>query len=160
MFPMFHKLMHHPFMDRLRSPRCADVAKLILRLAIGAIFMNHGHAKLFGGLGMTSGYFEQIGIPMAGFFAVFIGCLEFFGGLLLMLGLGTRLFGALFACDMLVAIGAAFSWRLDKSGLELMLGAASLSLFFSDAGAYSLDAWLMKKSRKEHEAALPMAPKA
>lgn len=153
---MLHKLLHHPILDRLRKPCYQDAAKLILRLVVGAIFINHGHAKLFGGLGMTSGYFEHIGIPMAGFFAVFIGCLEFFGGILLVLGLGTRLFGLMFAADMLVAIGAAFSWRLDKSGLELMLGATSLSLFLSDAGAYSLDAWLMKRFKKEHEAVLPM----
>lgn len=155
---MLHKLMHHPFMDRLRKPANADAAKLILRLAVGAVFIDHGKSKLFGGLAMTTGFFDKIGIPMPGFCAPFIGGLEFFGGILLLLGLGTRLLGLLLAADMLVAVAAAKKWALSKSELELLLGAASLSLFFFDAGAYSLDAWLMKRSRKAHEASLP-APK-
>lgn len=151
---MFHKLMHHPFMDRLRTPRVADAAKLIMRVAVGAVFMRHGYMKL-GNLAGVAGFFGTLGIPMPGFFAPFIGGLEFFGGALLILGLGTRLLGLLFAADMTVAIAAAFGWKLAKAELETMLFAASIGLFFSDAGVYSLDAWMMKKSRKEHEAALP-----
>jgi len=149
--------MHHPFMDRLRKPFFADLAKLVLRVAVGAIFISHGKSKLFGGLAMTTGFFDKIGIPMPGFCAPFIGGLEFFGGILLILGLGTRLLGLLLAADMLVAVAVAKKGVLAKSELEALLGAVSLSLLFSDAGAYSLDAWLLKRSRKAHEASLPVA---
>lgn len=152
---MFHKLMHHPFMDRLRQPCYADKAKLLLRVAAGSVFIRHGAMKLFGGLAMTAGFFSKIGIPAPGLMAPCIGALECFGGMLLVIGLGTRLLGLLFAADMLTAIGAAFGWNFNKAELETMLLATSVSLLLSDAGAYSLDAWLMKRSKKEHEASLP-----
>jgi putative oxidoreductase len=158
---MFHKLMHHPLMACLRKPCNADVAKLVLRVAVGAIFVFHGKMKLFGGLAMTTGFFDKIGVPMPGLMAPFIGGVEFFGGILLILGLAVRPVALLHAATMVVAILAAkglSSWA--KIEFEVVLLAASLNLFFSGAGAYSLDALLMKKSASEHEAAMPTVPKA
>lgn len=155
---MFHKLMHHPLMAPLRKPCSSDLAKLVLRVAVGSIFVYHGKLKLFGGLAMTTGFFDKIGIPMPGLMAPFIGGVEFFGGLLLILGLAVRPIAFLHAATMVVAILAAkglSSWA--KIELEVVLLASSLSLLLSGAGAYALDAWLMKKGASEHEASMPAA---
>ncbi len=155
---MFHKLMHHPLMTQLRKPCSTDMAKLVLRVAVGAIFVYHGKMKLFGGLAMTTGFFDKIGVPMPGLMAPFIGGLEFFGGILLILGLGVRPIALLHAATMLVAIFCAkgtSSWA--KIELEVLLLASSASLFLSGAGAYAIDAWLMKKGANEHEASMPAA---
>lgn len=155
---MLHKLMHNPVMTHLRKPVHAEYAKLLLRLVVGAVFIYHGYPKLFGGTAMTVEFFTRIGIPMAAFFAPFVGVVEFFGGLLLMLGLGTRLLGLALAFDMAVAIVSVklyMSWGAGE--LELVLLVASLSLMFSGAGAYSLDAKMMKRGMGEHDASLPMA---
>lgn len=151
-----HKLMHNPVMAHLRKPRHMDLARLILRLGVASAFVFHGKMKIFGGLAMTTGFFDKIGIPAPAFFAHFIGALEFFGGLLLILGLATRLLGLLFAADMLVALLAAIGVTWGKGELEILLMASSLSLMLTGAGAYSLDAWLMRKSAKEHDAAMPV----
>lgn len=156
-----HKLMHNPAMAYLRKPMHADCAKLLLRLAVGAIFINHGVMKFKAGMPAITGFFEGLGIPMPGLMAPFISSLETFGGILLVLGLGTRLFGALFAATMLTAIATAFRWKFANAELESLLLAASLALTFLGAGKYSLDAMCLKKGAGEHDAAMPMtAPKA
>jgi len=149
--------MHNPVMAHLRKPMHAEVAKLLLRLIVGAVFVYHGYPKLFGGTAMTVEFFTRIGIPMAAFFAPFVGVVELFGGLLLMLGLGTRLWGLALAFDMAVAIVSVklyMSWGAGE--FELILLVSSLSLMLSGAGAYSLDAKMMKKGLGEHDAAMPM----
>jgi putative oxidoreductase len=158
---MMHKLMHNRVMVELRKKCSADIGLLVLRTAAGAIFMYHGYPKLFGGTAMVAKFFASIGIPLAGFFAPFVGVVEFFGGLMLILGLGTRFWGLGLAIDMAVAILAAkglSSWKGIE--FELILMASSLQLLLTGAGDYSLDAWLMKRGSKEHDAAMPMAAKA
>ena len=55
--------------------RAKDVALLIIRLALGWIFIYHGAGKLFGyaqqgGLSSTKDYFVFLGIKPAGFWAL------------------------------------------------------------------------------------------
>lgn len=155
---LLHKLMHNPAAVWLRKSGNADWGKLLLRLAVASVFIFHGQMKLFGGLATTAGFFGKIGIPFPGLMAPFIGGLEFFGGILLALGLATRLLGFLFACDMAVAVLVAIGLAWGKGELEIMLFAASLSLLLGGAGSLSLDAWLMRKGTAEHAAAMPMTP--
>lgn len=154
---MLHKLMHNPAMTWLRKSCNQDCAKVVLRLAVGLVFINHGWMKLQG-LEMTAGFFAKLGIPMPGLMAPFIACVEFFGGIALILGLGTRLVAFLQGSTMVVAVATVFGLKaISGAELELMLLAASISLLLSGAGAYSLDAKMMKKGEGEHDAALPMA---
>jgi putative oxidoreductase len=155
---MLHKLMHNPVAAHLRKPMNADCAKLLLRLAVGAVFLNHGLMKFKMGMTAVTGFFGHLGIPMPGLMAPFVSGLEVVGGAMLILGLGVRLFGLLLAFDMFVAIATAFHFALGKAELESMLFAASLALACLGAGRYSLDAMLMKKGSGEHDAALPMMP--
>ena len=155
---LLHKLMHNPATAWLRKPENADCAKLLLRLAVGAIFINHGLMKFKAGMPMIADFFGGLGIPMPGLMAPFISSLELGGGILMVLGLGTRLIGALFAATMLTAIATAFKWKFANAELESLLLMSSLALTLMGAGKYSLDAKLMKKGMGEHAASMPMTP--
>jgi putative oxidoreductase len=114
---------------------------LVLRIATGAVFINHGYAKLFKmGFAGVTGAFTHMGVPLPGVMGPFVALLEFFGGIALVFGLLTRLFALGFAIDMCVAILLV---KLGKgfSGLEFefMLMAAGVALFLSGAGSFSVD---------------------
>src|SRR5688572_10535103 len=67
-----------------------DVLLLLARLALGAIFVQSGFGKLTDLAGFTSGL-EGMGVPLAAVLAVIGACVEFFGGLAIVLGAWTRL---------------------------------------------------------------------
>ena len=98
-----------PFLDRIQdflrqSERIAPfVPKLVTRLIIGQAFLLTGWGKLHNHDGVTE-FFTSLHIPFPGANAWFIACVEFVGGIALILGLGTRLFGALLSCTMIVAM--------------------------------------------------------
>jgi len=86
-------------------------APLVTRLLIGVTFFYTGQGKLQN-LDRTTAFFADLGIPFAAANAVFISSLEFFGGICLMLGLGTRVFSLLLSSTMVVALLTA-----DKANL-------------------------------------------
>lgn len=75
---------------------------LIVRLYWGWQFIETGWGKL-GDLGKVTNYFASLGIPAPAVSAYFISALEFAGGVLLAIGLGSRLISFLLAADMTVA---------------------------------------------------------
>ena len=81
----------------------AFLAPLLTRLVLGFGFHATGHGKLQN-LAKVTGFFTDLGIPFPHANAVFIACLEFVGGICLVLGLGTRVFAALLSCTMVVAL--------------------------------------------------------
>lgn len=126
-----------------------DLALLILRVALGAIFIGHGAQKLFGwygGAGMkgTVGMMRNLGtahpVPLAWLNA--LG--EFFGGVFIVLGLLTPFAAALAISVMLVAIATVhFSKGFfnTKGGYEfnLSLIAIAVALILTGPGSVSLD---------------------
>ena len=83
--------------DALQSPFL-----LLVRLYWGWQFMQTGWGKL-NNLPKVTDFFTTLGIPMPGITAHFIAGLEFAGGILLILGLGSRLIALLLTVNMLVA---------------------------------------------------------
>src|SRR5690348_14697896 len=84
-----------------------DVALVILRLSLAIVMFPHGAQKMlgwFGGPGFagTVGYFGSMHVPA--FLAVIVILLEFFGPVLLILGLLTRLVALGLAIEMFVAV--------------------------------------------------------
>ena len=136
---------------RSPSPRQISIGLAVLRVAVAAIFINHGRQKLFvyGFAGVT-GAFTQMGVPFPGIMGPFIGLLEFFGGIALLLGLLTRLFAVGFVCDMLGAILLVQLKRgFSAYELEFLLLGSSLALAFMGAGRFSVDAILAARQEKK-----------
>ena len=129
-------------------------AALALRLPIGIIFMAHGAQKLFGwfggyGLEGTGQWMDSIGLGPGFLMALLAGSSEFFGGLLILIGLAVRPTAAVLAFTMLVAIFSVHFSNglfLTDNGYEfgLALLAASVSLAISGAGSLSVDEHLAK----------------
>ena len=133
------------------SPRQLSIALTVLRVAVAAVFINHGRQKLFvyGFAGVT-GAFTQMGVPLPGVMGPFIGLLEFFGGIALVIGFLTRVLAFGFVCDML---GAILLVQLKKGfggfELEFLLLGSSLALVFAGAGRFSVDALLANRQQKQ-----------
>ncbi len=79
---------------------------LFVRLYWGFQFMQAGWGKLHN-LAHVAQFFASLGIPAPGANALFVACVEFFGGALLVLGLGSRLAGLVLTGNMLVAFFTA-----------------------------------------------------
>jgi putative oxidoreductase len=112
-----------------------------VRVMTGLLFAVHGYQKFAGGIGGVSAYFTKVAIPLPGVMAPFIAGLELVGGILLILGLATRVVGGLFALEMLVTtlwvkIPSA-GW--NASDLDRMLLVACVLLVLAGPGAAALD---------------------
>jgi len=129
---------------RSSSPRQLSLGLAALRLAVATIFIRHGAQKLFvyGFTGVT-GAFTQMGVPFPGVMGPFIGLLEFFGGIALVMGFLTRLIALGFVFDMLAAI-LLVQLKRGFSGyeLEFLLLGSSVALLLTGAGRFSVDALL------------------
>jgi putative oxidoreductase len=117
------------------------VGLLALRIALGIIFFSHGYPKVAHlGSGMQ-GFFIQHGLP--GYFVYVSGVLEVFGGVLLVLGLFTRVAALALAIEMVVAIWKVHSGHgylaVHEYEFPLALAMACFALATVGAGLLSLD---------------------
>lgn len=132
-----------------------NFAPLALRVPAGIISMAHGSQKLFGwfggyGLEGTSKFMASMGLEPGMLMATLAGSGEFFGGLLLLIGLMTRPAAAITAFTMLVAIFSVHIEHglfLSNGGFEyaLALFAVSISLLISGGGKCAMDNSLAAK---------------
>lgn len=128
----------------------ASWAPLALRVPTGLIFAAHGAQKLFGwfggyGLEATGQWMVSQGINPGYLMAMLAGSAEFFGGLALLSGFLVRPAAAVLAFAMLVAIFGVHIGNglfMSNNGYEyaLTLFTIAVSLIFSGAGRWSLDA--------------------
>src|SRR4051812_11411657 len=98
----------HVEADRLYIPalsaiyaRLAPLSMLVIRLGIAGTLFTHGWAKVVDGR-LPVETMAKLGLPIPYAFAVFIAGLEFFGPILLALGLFTRLVGVMIFVEMMV----------------------------------------------------------
>lgn len=128
-------------------PAVRDVVILLVRIAIGAVFVAHGWQKLMTfGVSGTSAAFREVGVPAPTLSAWFAAVVETAAGLALVIGLAVPVAGLLLFLDMLgafVFVHAEHGLFVTQGGYELVLalGAASLLLAAVGAGRYSLDGW-------------------
>ena len=126
---------------------------LVMRLVVGYVFMLTGWGKL-NNLPQMIQNFTEWGIPFPRILTPFVSGVECFGGIMLMLGLFTRIPAAMLAVVMLVAIKSA-KWE-NVDSLETLLGfeettyfAAFLWLAIAGPGAVSLDRLLLRWTGNE-----------
>jgi putative oxidoreductase len=131
---------------------------LLLRLAVGVVFIAHGSQKMFGWFG-GHGYsatiammHDHMGIPTV--FAALAPIAEFFGGLGVLVGLLTPVAAFGIFCVMATAVfhvhlSAGF---FAPKGFEypMTLGLVALSLIVTGAGPWSLDSLIKRCWRRKH----------
>jgi putative oxidoreductase len=123
---------------------------LLLRVAVGVIFIYHGYPKLLGHTRDAMQSFTHMGFP--GYFVYIAGVIEFFGGCMLVAGLFTRVAGLLLAIEMAVGL-----WRVHNIisnpmavrnyELPLVLAVSTFALATVGAGLISFDQALFREGR-------------
>ena len=124
------------YLDRLQP-----LALLVMRVVLGVIMIGHSYWKVFGGEHKAVAFVTGLGLPW--WLTYFSMAAEFGGGILVILGLFTRVSAFAILVDMIVAI-----WKVHwKNGLlgehgyqfTLTLAAVAFALIFFGAGPIALD---------------------
>ena len=138
--------------------RWTDLFLSVLRIVAALVLMQHGSQKLFhyppsGGTGPVAPLvlMSQTGVA---------GILEFFGGLLLLFGLFTRLVAFVLSGEMAVAYfqvhaGRGFLPIVNRGELAVMLCFVFLYLAFAGGGSWSVDAVIRRNKSQAARAGSP-----
>ncbi|HXX45627.1 MAG TPA: DoxX family protein [Candidatus Acidoferrales bacterium] len=126
------------------------LALLLLRLALGVIFVYHGYPKLFGHTREAVQGFVRLGFP--GYFAYISGLIEFFGGCMLIAGLFTRVAGLLLTIEMAIGIWKVGHLAADPMAVRsyetpLVLAVSAFVLATLGAGVVSFDQAIFREGR-------------
>lgn len=100
-----------------------SLGKLVLRLTVGGLLLLHGMHKLLNGVAGVEHVFTAHGLPGALAYSIYIG--EVVAPILVILGLFTRIGGALIVIDVIVAV--------------LMTDMGSLLMLDPHTGGYALE---------------------
>ncbi|WP_099363224.1 DoxX family protein [Fredinandcohnia onubensis] len=121
-----------------------ELGQLIIRVVLGITFFIHGLDKFQGGVENTAGWFESIGIP--GVAAYGVAVIELVGGIMLVLGLFSRVVSILFAVVMVgaivkvkLAIGFLGNGQMAGYELDLAFLAMAVMLAITGSKAFALD---------------------
>ena len=121
-----------------------ESAETILRVAAGALLVTHGYGKILNPFG-ASGMVESLGFFPGAFWSPLLSATEFFGGILIAIGLFTR--PAAFAAMIVLTVTIYFHGIAQGEGLmgaEKSILWALIKFFFVIRGAnsHSVDAKL------------------
>lgn len=139
-------------MQRLLHTDAAGTT-LLIRLMVGMVFLSEGIQKFLFPEQRGSGRFLKIGLPEPEFLGYFVGSFELLCGLLVLLGLFTRLAAFPLLIIMLVALATTKLVVFQTEGFWSMLHASrtdwamllgSLFLLLKGGGRWSIDLALMR----------------
>jgi uncharacterized membrane protein YphA (DoxX/SURF4 family) len=136
----------------------APPAVLVIRIMTGSIFLSEGIQKFLFPQELGVGRFVKIGIPAPETLAPFVGCVEILGGILLLLGLFTRVACVPLLINMSVAIYSTKLatihefWKLaHEARTDYCMILGLLFLCIVGPGPLSLDARLFGKKETQQE---------
>ena len=121
---------------------------IIIRLIVGAVFLSEGIQKFLFPAIRGAGRFEKTGLPSPEFLGSFVGAFEILCGILILIGLLTRLASIPLIIIMLVAIATTKVDLLANQGFwEMMHGSrtdwsmllGSIFLLIKGGGSWSVD---------------------
>ena len=126
----------------------APAAVILIRLMVGAVFLSEGLQKFLFPAQLGSGRFLKIGLPAPEFLGPFVGGFEIVCGVLVLVGLVTRVAVIPLIAIMLVALTTTKIPMLEAQGFwhmahesrtdwAMLLG--SVYLLTTGAGAWSAD---------------------
>lgn len=121
---------------------------ILLRVLVGCVFLSEGIQKFLFSESVGAGRFAKIGLPFPEITANFVGSVEIICGLLVLLGLLTRIAVVPLICIMLTAIATTKIPILLESGFwkmahdsrtDFSMLLTSIFLLINGAGTLSLD---------------------
>ena len=126
---------------------------IIIRLIVGIVFLSEGIQKFLFPVIRGAGRFEKIGLPCPDFFGSFVGTFEILCGILILIGLFTRLASIPTFIIMIFAIAITKVeviaidgfWQMmhgSRTDWAMLLG--SLFLILKGGGKWSIDKMFMK----------------
>jgi putative oxidoreductase len=122
----------------------SDLARLLLRIGVGIVFIIAGWGKLNGIEGVQS-FFGNLGIPLPGLMAWVVAIIEFVGGAMVLLGAYIRIPSLLLACIMVVAlITTKLGGEFGPARVDILLLMMTLSLAMLNSGKYSVEQMIGK----------------
>lgn len=110
------------------------IGLVIARVILGITFALHGLAKFQDGINGTAEFFSSVGIPS--FLAYIVAGIELVGGILMVLGIFTKVVAALLIVIMLGAIGTVKYSMGFLDGFELDLALLALAVV-----AFTTNSW-------------------
>lgn len=127
---------------------------LLIRLMVGAVFLSEGIQKFLFPAVRGAGRFEKIGLPNPDFLGGFVGSFEMVCGVLVLIGLLTRMAAILLIIIMLTAIATTKTEVLQNEGFWAMLHGSrtdwsmllgSIFLLVTGSGKWSIDKWIINR---------------
>lgn len=123
------------------------VPQSLIRVVLGALLINHGVGKVFNGTGKLGSHLAELGWPLPHAQAFLAGYTEFLGGVLLIVGLFTRLSAALNVGLFTIIVFVyhyADAFADKEAGLLFLL--LSLTVLFMGPGKISVDNFVFTKN--------------
>jgi putative oxidoreductase len=126
----------------------SEVALLVVRVIVGIIIGAHGWQKLtvIGPANFGQSFLAQSGVPLPIFMGYVVTCTEVIGGILLIVGLLSRLVALLLTINLVIAtlmvnVHVGLLSSTDGVGAELPLAliAGFLAILLAGPGRLSLD---------------------
>jgi len=139
---------------RLACDARGTAANALVRALVGAVFLSEGIQKFIYPEALGVGRFAKIGIPIPQLTAPFVGVVEVVAGVLLLIGLFTRLGAVLLLVDISVAIATTKIPMLVSKGFwaaaheartDWSMFVGLVFLLVAGAGSRSLDARLTRR---------------
>ena len=121
--------------------RFQPAVPLLLRVALGVVFIAHGYQKIAGGVGGFSQSVARLGFPVPYLFAWGAALAEFLGGICVLVGLFTRYAALAIATVMAVAVTRVHLREGLIGGYEypLVLLVVAGAVMLTGAGPLSFD---------------------
>jgi uncharacterized membrane protein YphA (DoxX/SURF4 family) len=136
-------------------------SNLVVRLLLGLVFVPEGLKKFLWTEQWGAGRFARIGLPAPQLLAHFVGAVEILFGLLLLVGMVTRLAAIPLLIDMGVALATTkipLLWRAtavsskvgvwsmqSESRTDFAMLMCLVFLLWAGAGPLSMDGWLQRR---------------
>lgn len=125
----------------------APYSYAFMRFCTGAILVPHGYLKLFAGGVWRTGGVERLGLSPPLVWSFLVAGIEFFGAILLAIGLLTRFAAAAIALEMRVIVfflqwHSSYLWTSKGYEFPLLWALLAIAIFFRGGGRYSVDHWL------------------
>ena len=136
-----------------------DGSVIIIRLMVGSVFLSEGIQKFLFADKLGAGRFLKIGLPNPDFLGPFVGSFEIVCGLLILLGLFTRLAAFPLLTIIIVAIVSTKAKLLAEDGFWSMLHDSrtdwsmllgSIFLILKGGGKWSVDNFLWKNLKSKN----------